>query len=109
MKTEMAFDIMEKILPDVVEIVNDPELEAVRVKLDPKNSANIKALMPEVVPLFIKKHRTAMVNILAAAAGKTAEEINEQPFEKTAVLTTATFIEEIMLFFAFCLRMAMHA
>lgn len=109
MKTEMAFDIMAKILPDVVEIVNDPEMEAARVKLKQKDGASIKALMPEVLPLFITKHRAAVVNILAAAAGKTAEEINEQPFEQTAVLTTSTFVEEIMFFFAFCLRMAMHA
>lgn len=33
MKTEIAFDVMSKILPDVVEIVTDPEIEKMKKEL----------------------------------------------------------------------------
>ena len=109
MNTETAYEMMQKVLPDVVEIVTDPDVEALRLKIDQKKGDSIKLLLPEAVPLLLTKHKTATLNILAAAAGKSVAEILAQPFSDTAILTTSTIMEEIMLFFAFCLRMAMHA
>lgn len=108
MKTELAFEVMCNVLPDVAEIINDPELE--------KAQKNAKALkktfkqaMTELLPFFLNKHRGAVLNIFAAVQGKTLEEVKEQPFTETTIVTVTKAMEEIMLFFAFCLRMAMHA
>ena len=107
MKTELAFDVMSQIIPDVAEIINDPKLQAAK-ETAKKQNKSFKQAMPELLPLFLQDHREAMLHIFAAVQGKSVEDVKLQPFSETTIAATASVMEEIMLFFAFCLRMAMH-
>ena len=108
MKTELAFDMMTQILPDVAEIVNDPKLAAAKTQARAQGKS-FKQAMTELLPLFLQDHRESVMRIFAAVQGKTVEDVKEQPFRQTTIETVAEVMEEVMLFFGFCLRMAMHA
>lgn len=108
MKTEIAFDVMSKLLPDVVEIINDPKLTSAKEAAKAAGKT-FKQAMPELLPLFLVDHREAVMRIFAAVQDKTLEEVKAQPFRETTINTVASVMEDVMLFFGFCLRMAMHA
>ena len=108
MKTEIAFDMMSKILPDVVEIINDPKLTNAKAAAKAANKT-FKQAMPELLPLFLEDHREAVLRIFAAVQEKSVEDVKAQPFKETTIAAVAGVMEEVMLFFGFCLRMAMHA
>lgn len=108
MKTNIAFDVMEKILPDVAELMNDDD-----VKLDSedfrKDGAKVGDMMTKLMPVFISRHRSAFFNIIAAISGKTAEEVAEQDFAETLKAFTEGFTDDMFVFFVLCLRLARRA
>ncbi len=108
MKTELAFDVMSQILPDVAEIVNDPKLSKAKADAQ-RDGKTFKQAMGEMLPLFLVDHREAVMRIFAAVQGKSLEDVKAQPFKETTIAAVAGVMEEVMLFFGFCLRMAMHA
>lgn len=108
MKTELAFDVMTGILPDVAQILNDPELAAAKAACRAKNQTASQA-MTALLPFFLEKHRAQVLHIFAALQGKTVEEIGQAPFTEAVIQLVADRMEEVLLFFAWCLRMAMQA
>lgn len=108
MKTELAFDVMSQILPDVAEIVNDPKLSKAKADAQ-RDGKTFKQAMGEMLPLFLQDHREAVMRIFAAVQGKSLEDVKVQPFKETTIAAVAGVMEEVMLFFGFCLHMAMHA
>lgn len=105
MKTELAFNVMEKILPYVEEIMND---DAVKITSEDfaKDGAKVGDVMSKLLPLFITKHRDAMFSITGALNGITADEVKEQDFAETVKsLYESKFIDEMFGFFIWCLRL----
>ena len=108
MKTELAFDVMSRILPDVAEIVNDPKLSQAKSAAQ-RDGKTFKQAMTDMLPLFLQDHREAVLRIFAAVQGKSLDDVKAQPFKETTITTVASAMEDVMLFFGFCMRMAMHA
>ena len=100
MKTELAFDMMTTILPDVAEIVNDPKLAQAKTQARAQGKS-FKQAMTELLPLFLQDHRESVLRIFAAVQGKTVEDVKEQPFRQTTIETVAEVMEEVMLFFGY--------
>lgn len=104
MKTDFAFDVMEKILPDVAELMNDDE-----VKLPKEEGAKVGDMMTKMLPVFITKHRTALYNIVGAISGKTSEDVAAQDWSETLKIFMDGFTEGMFVFFICCLRLARRA
>ena len=107
MKTIDSFDMMEKLLPDIVELLSDEDI--VQFKEETRSGKKIKAeeAINSLLPLFVVKHKDATLRIVAAVSDKTVDEVKEQPL----AVTTADFkfIDEVYGFFASCLRLVLKA
>ena len=110
MNTELGFDLMEKLLPDVSEILSDESVK--KMKLDFRKDGggiSVGAGMGAVLPLFLGKYRENMYRIAAAISEKGTEEIKRQPVGETLAALQNGMTEEMLSFFASCLRMVMSA
>lgn len=108
MNTEFAFEIMERITPDVVEILNDPAVQGVKLALKEGNISPIESIR-DLYPALFTAHKDAMYNIIAATAGKTVDEIKAQPFSDTVTVLRDGFVDEMLGFFVSWLRMVLKA
>ena len=110
MNTATGFELMEKILPDVAEIMGDEDVKRLKeqIQADAEHGGAKNVFMP-TMQLFLGKHREAMFRIAAALCGKTVEETMAQPMEETMEALQTRFSEDMIRFFALCLRMVMTA
>lgn len=104
MKTEQAFDLMEKLLPHVAAVMNDAETHATVEDL--RADKNIKGgdAMARLLPLMLGKHRQEMYEIAAIVMGKTAEEVVSMPIDKTLKALNEGFTDHMLLLFGACMR-----
>lgn len=108
MTTEMAFDAMEQLLPHLAEVINDVEVKQLAdfARTEEGKSSPASDLMADMLPLFITKHRDAMMHIVAVFKGVTVEEARAMPFKETLEALRSNFMGDMLLFFMLCLRMA---
>ena len=104
MKTELAFDTMERVLPYIVEFSDDPDFDKLRNDLRNKKITKTADIAPRLVDIFIKKHRDATLNIVAGISGKSAAEISVQEFERTLEDAGGELLDQMIGFFGWCLR-----
>ena len=109
MNTELGFDLMEKLLPDVAAILSDEKVKKIKAELRKDGSIAIGEGMQAVLPLFLGKYRENMLRMAAVIGGKTEEEIRAQPLSATLELIHQGMTDEMLAFFASCLRMVMSA
>ena len=107
MNTIDCFDMMEKMLPDIVEVLSDEDI--LKFKDETRGGKPIKAgdAINTLLPLFISKHRDATLRIVAGVSGKTVDEVKKQPIDKTTA--DLKFTDDVYSFFASCLRMVLKA
>lgn len=110
MQTDVAFDMMEKLLPHLSAVINDADvgetMKEIRKKQGGQQSGD---MMAALLPLFIGKHREAMFNIVAVLEGKTVDEVRCQEFSQTIAAMRRNFVDDMLVFFHYCLRMARAA
>ena len=107
MQTDVAFEKMEKLLPYVSAVINDAELSALMQEIRRKQgSQKAGNAMDSLLPIFIAKHRDEMWNIVAILSDKSVEEVKEQEFGVTLDVMRKCFLDEMLVFFHYCLRMA---
>lgn len=109
MNTDMGFDLMEKLLPHVTAIVTDEDVVHVKELLRKEDTIQVGKAMHDILPLFLGKHREHMYAIAAITAGKTVEEIKQQPLADTLQVMRESVTGDMLSFFGLCLRMAMSA
>lgn len=109
MNTALGFDMMDKLLPDVAEIFADDEVKALKAQVSKDGKVAVGVSLAPVMALFLGKHRQAMLRMAATLAGCSVEEINAQPLEKTIELLQSGVNDQLLAFFAVCLRMVMTA
>lgn len=108
MTTEFAFALMEKILPDVVEILSDPNIQTQKNNFK-NGEVDAMHLLGDMMPVLIVTHRGAMFRIIAALSEKTVDEVQKQDFTETLKVWRGGFIDEMMGFFVPSLRMVLKA
>lgn len=108
MTTEMAFDAMEQLLPHLAEVINDVEVKRLTdfAKTEEGKNSPASDLMAAMLPLFITKHREAMMHIVAVFKGVSVDEARAMPFKDTLDVLRDNFMGDMLLFFMLCLRMA---
>lgn len=104
MKTGLVLDMMADILPDVSEIVNDEELRKIRKTIADEP---LRKSMDTLVPFFLTRHKEAMERIIAAAEGKTVEEIREMNVSELEMTKAGELCDDVSAFFGLCLHMAL--
>lgn len=112
MTTEMSFDVMQNILPYVVEINGDEEIQNAKKAYIGENGNNDPyMLMNALLPLLLARHRKAVYILMGSVCGKTAEEVAAQDFKTTlADWKAATeFVGEMAGFFVPAARMVARA
>lgn len=106
MNTVESFDMMEKLLPDIVELLADPAIAEFK-----ETARNERVKSSEVIagllPVFITKHRNATLRIIAEVSGKTVDEVKKQPLADT--IEDFKFSDEVYSFFGSCLRLVLRA
>ena len=108
LNTEKGFDLMEKILPEVANILEDDDIKDVRSGIVRENDKiSVRKNFLPVMSLFVGKRRESVIRIVAAVKGKSVEEVKEQPINETIEDFQQCMCEEMMVFFAACLRMVM--
>lgn len=107
MTTEMAFDTMEKLLPHLAAVINDPEIrEAVDfTNTDEGRNTPVLEVLPSMLPLFITRHREDMLHIVAAIRGVTLEEARALPVKEMIAAMRSSFLGDMLMFAMLCLRM----
>jgi len=81
LSTDRALDILIEITPYISEIVSDDDIKEVVIKhREDKNQVKFFA---ELLPLFLKKYRTAVYEVLAAINETTVDEIKNQSVTET--------------------------
>lgn len=110
MNTATAFDIMEKMLPVVADIVSDDDVKSVKDGLK-KTGDKIAAgtNFEPIMALFLGKRRESMFELAAIASGESVEKVKSQPLAVTIQTLQQAIDGEMMSFFALCLRMVMTA
>ena len=110
MSTEVGFDLMERILPDVAEIMSDEDVKRLKEQIRTEDAqGSVKGVFMPTMALFLGKHREAVYRIAAAVSGKTVEETRNQPMGDTIEALQAGFTDDMIRFFGLCLRMVMTA
>lgn len=107
MRTDLMFDTIEKILPDICALFDDPELETIKADIRSKKAVHTKDILPRIVPAFIRNHRDETVRIIAAISGKAPEDIVAQEFSKTVKDANGGGFDQILDFFGWCLHLAL--
>lgn len=108
MRTDLAFDVMAKILPDVVEILSDP---ATKNAFDGDDVTVISG-MGALMPALVVNHREAMLRIIGAISGKDADTVAAQDWATetlTQWLDAKKFIDELLVFSLPWVRLARKA
>ena len=106
MSTEQGFDVMEKLVPYVNEIVSDEEVGKIAAAY--RESRNAADSMGQLFPLMVQKHRDALYGMVAVTSGKTVEEVRKQPLSKTKEGFDAALCDDVIDFFILFLRMAVR-
>lgn len=110
MATETGFDTMEKLLPDVADILSDDAVKEIKNGVEKENGKIVvSAVFAPVMRLFLGKHREAMYGLVATLCGKTPEDVKKQPLSETVATLRDGVSDEMLTFFASCLRMVMSA
>lgn len=110
MSTDLGFDMMEKLLPDVASILADEDVKRVKESFAKKNAKiAVGASFDPVLGLFLGKHRETMFRIAATVSQKTVAEVKKQPLHDTVETVQQGLSDDMMTFFASCLRLVMTA
>lgn len=110
MTTATAFDIMERMLPIVSDIVSGDDVKEVKDNLKKTdNKIAVGTSFEPIMALFLGKRRESMFELAAIASGESVEAVKKQPLSATMQTLQQTIDGEMMSFFALCLRMVMTA
>lgn len=77
LSTDKAIDMLIEITPYIADIINDSDLRKVIDKYKKTPTKQIE-YFAELIPIFLKKHREAVLIILAALNEKTVDETRNQ-------------------------------
>jgi len=105
MTTEQKFDLMARALPYAAELVDCTELKDAKEWIK-KEDATTGAMMERLTPVFLSEKREAVMGLLGAVCGKTAQEVAAQDWEETKALMYDPLLEDVCDFFLFSVRMA---
>ena len=110
MSTELGFDMMEKLLPDVALILADEDVKSVKESVAKKDDKIVVGMsFAPILALFLGKHREVMFRIAATISHKTVAEVKKQPLHDTVETVQQGLSDDMMTFFASCLRLVMTA
>lgn len=110
MSTELGFDMMEKLLPDVALILSDEDVKNAKNNVAKKDDKIIVgSSFAPILGLFLGKHREVMFRIAATISQTTVAEVKNQPLHDTVETVQQGLSDDMMAFFASCLRLVMTA
>lgn len=111
MDTKTTFEVMEKALPLVLELIRDEEVVEFkeRFKGENKEDVTIGEAMEKLMGIFLLKKRAVVVQLLSVVTGKSVEQIEEQDYSITKIDMKNTVIGDIFDFFGWSLHMAVKA
>lgn len=94
MDTETGFEWMQKFVPIIAGIIEDPELANAKKALSSATGAEVMVM---ITPILLKKHKADIVELVAAMQGVAVELVKNQPITETV----ETLAEGVKLFATF--------
>lgn len=108
MKTDLTFDVMEKMLPAVTAIITDDDIRAAMDELRAGKKQPVDTFGAIMARLLV--NREATMEIAAAIQGITTDEVAQQEFSATIkTLAKDAILENMLLFFVLWLRILRRA
>ncbi len=111
MDTKTTFEVMEKALPLVLELIRDEEIVDFKAQMkgEEKEDITLGAAMEKLLGVFLLKKRQTVIELIATVTGKTVQQVQEQDFSITKVDLKQIAAGDIFDFFAWSLHMATKA
>lgn len=109
MKTTMAFKAMAEAVPYVAELMEDEDLKAYSESRKDGHEPTLAEIMRKIMPVYLIKKPETVCGLLGALCGKTANEIENQEWEKTREIMNSPMLNDLFDFFIFAARTARNA
>lgn len=105
MQANIAFDTMEKLIPHMSAIINDASgAQIIKNMRDNRRPAG--SVMAELLPLFLGSHRENLYGIISVLSHCSIEEAKEMDIKDVNKILAENFVEDMLLFFVHCLKLA---
>lgn len=104
--TADGLDMLAAMIPHVDTILHDEEFNRLRSRVKGDESLTLADVMQDAFHVFAVKNRAALLGIVAAATGKTPDEVAAQPLEETLAVFQSTMGSRVLDFFTYCARLA---
>lgn len=106
MRVDVGFDMMERTLPYLAELLDDADFKtAVEGMRKGFATRPVGSLMVSMLPYFIREHRDAVIGLIAALKGCTIDEAKDMELHEAVDVLQDLFVEDMCRFFLCCLRM----
>lgn len=105
MNTKMRFEVMEKALPYAAELMDCAELKDFKEQMKAGEGFTSGEMMKALMHVFLVSKKEAVLGLLGAVSGKTAEEIQKQEWTETRKLFDDPILGDVCDFFIFSVRM----
>ncbi len=103
--TADGLDMLAAMIPHVDTILHDEEFNRLRSRVKDDGSLTLADVMKDAFDVFAVKNRAALLGIVAAATGKTPDEVAAQPLEETLAVFQGAMASRMLDFFSYCARL----
>lgn len=111
MDTKTTFEVMEKALPFVLDLIRDEEVVEFKEKFrgEEKEDVTLGEAMEKLMGIFLIRKRDVVIKLLSVVTGKSVEEIEKQEYSVTKIELKNLLNGDIFDFFTWSLHMATKA
>ncbi len=103
--TDDGLDMLAAMIPHVDAILHDEEFNRLRSRVKNDGSLTLADVMQDAFRVFAVRNRTALLGVVAAATGKTPDEVAAQPLEETLAVFQGAMGSRVLDFFTYCARL----
>lgn len=103
--TADGLDMLESMIPHFDTILHDEEFNRLRSRVKDDESLTLADIMPDAFHVFAVRNRPALLGIVAAATGKSPEEVAAQPLNETLAAFQGAMGSRTLDFFTYCARL----
>lgn len=103
--TTDGLDMLEAMIPHFDTLLHDEAFNRLRSRVKDDASLTLADIMPDAFHVFAAQNREALLGIVAAAMGKTSDEVAAQPLEETLAAFQGAMGSKVLDFFIYCARL----
>lgn len=108
MPTGKGLDAMAAMLPHMETILNSASFVRLKDRVRANAQLTLSDILSDAFAVVAVDNRLSLYGIVAAASGKTPEEVAEQPLEETLAVFRDAMGAQVLDFFTFCARLAVR-